>query len=88
MLAAEPAPEVQQRRRQQRLWRAQGRLSDEDIVDRLAIEQGLPLAEIVVSKKQKVTVGIDYYSGEGHALVIGQTRSGKGAPRHGAVDNS
>jgi hypothetical protein len=38
-----------------------------------------------VSKKRKVTVGIDYEGGEGHALAIGQTRSGKGLHLSGTL---
>jgi type IV secretion system protein VirD4 len=78
VLTAEPNAEVQQQRRHERQWQAQGRLPDEEVVEKLAIESGVPLAEVMMSKKRTVTVGIDYETGEGHALVIGPTRSGKG----------
>lgn len=77
-LAAEPDAEAWQQRRQQRHWQAQGRLPDEEAVEKLAIEQGVPLAAIAAGKKQTATVGVDHGAGEGHALVIGPTRSGKG----------
>ncbi|NLF65161.1 MAG: type IV secretory system conjugative DNA transfer family protein [Chloroflexi bacterium] len=77
-LAAEPNAEVQQQRRHEQQWQAQGRLPDEEVAEKLAVETGVPLAEVTVAKKQTVTVGIDYETGEGHALVTGPTRSGKG----------
>lgn len=77
-LTAEPDAEMQQQRRHERQWQAQGRLPDEEAAEKLAIEKGVPLAEVTVTEKRTVTVGIDYETGEGHALVIGPTRSGKG----------
>jgi type IV secretion system protein VirD4 len=78
VLAAEPNADVQQQRRHERQWLAQGRLPDDEVAEKLAIENGVPLAEVTVTKKRTVTVGIDYEAGEGHALVTGPTRCGKG----------
>jgi type IV secretion system protein VirD4 len=78
VLVAEPNAEVQQQRRHERQWQAQGRLPGEEAAEKLAIEEGVPLAEVTVTKKRSVTVGIDYETGEGHALVTGPTRCGKG----------
>jgi hypothetical protein len=36
------------------------------------------VAQVVKDKKETVTVGLDYETGEGHMLVVGPTRSGKG----------
>jgi type IV secretory pathway TraG/TraD family ATPase VirD4 len=56
---------------------SQGRLKDEDAGARLAITRGVPYA-LVGQGKQQVKVGLDYAAGEGHLLVSGPTRSGKG----------
>jgi hypothetical protein len=57
--------------------RSQGRLKEEDVGSRLAIERGVPYALVGEGKKQK-KVGLAYAAGEGHLLVSGPTRSGKG----------
>lgn len=76
-LAGEPSHEVMQQRRQAQQERAQGRVGDEEVVEKLAIEEGVPLAQ-VRAKKKTAPVGVDYATGEGHALIVGPTRSGKG----------
>ena len=58
--------------------RSQGRLKDEEMAEQLAIEQGVPYATVTNKKKKPVKVGLDFRSGEGHLLVSGPTRSGKG----------
>ena len=58
--------------------RSQGRLKDEEVAQQLAIQRGVPYATIAGGKKKEVKVGLDYASGEGHVLVSGPTRSGKG----------
>ena len=58
--------------------RSQGRLKEEELAEQLAIEQGVPSATLTNKKKKPVKVGLDYSSGEGHMVVSGPTRSGKG----------
>ena len=78
ILGAEPNQETLQKRRQVHHARAQGQIDETEAAEKLAIESGVPLAEAPVKRKQTVTVGMDYETGEGHALVVGPTRSGKG----------
>lgn len=75
---SEPDPLVQEQRRHQLEDKAQGRLPIKEIGEKLQITEGALAAEIEVEKKKRVTVGIDYQVGEGHMLVVGPTRSGKG----------
>ncbi|MCC6604539.1 MAG: type IV secretory system conjugative DNA transfer family protein [Anaerolineae bacterium] len=75
---SEPDPLVQEQRRLQTDDKAQGRLPIKEIGEKLQITEGVLAAEIEVDKKKRVTVGIDYQAGEGHMLVVGPTRSGKG----------
>jgi len=58
--------------------RSQGRLQEKEIAQQLTVERGVPYAIITNDKKKEVKVGLDYASGEGHVLVSGPTRSGKG----------
>ncbi|MCB9009423.1 MAG: type IV secretory system conjugative DNA transfer family protein [Ardenticatenaceae bacterium] len=58
--------------------RSQGRLQDKEVAQQLAVERGVPYATVTDDKKKEVKVGLDYASGEGHLLVSGPTRSGKG----------
>ncbi|MCB8985804.1 MAG: type IV secretory system conjugative DNA transfer family protein [Ardenticatenaceae bacterium] len=58
--------------------RSQGRLQDKEVAQEMAVERGVPYATITDDKKKEVKVGLDYASGEGHLLVSGPTRSGKG----------
>lgn len=58
--------------------RSQGRLKDEEVAQQLAIRRGVPYATVASGKKKEVKIGLDYASGEGHVLVSGPTRSGKG----------
>lgn len=58
--------------------RSQGRLQDGEVAQTLVIQRGVPYATVTGDKKKEVKVGLDYASGEGHVLVSGPTRSGKG----------
>ena len=58
--------------------RSQGRLQDKDVAQQMAVERGVPYATVTDDKKKEVKVGLDYATGEGHLLVSGPTRSGKG----------
>jgi type IV secretory pathway TraG/TraD family ATPase VirD4 len=78
ILTGEPNSLVQQQRKQEAAEKAQGRLSQADIGEKLNIEQGVPAAQVDAGKKRAVTVGMAYETGEGHMLVMGPTRSGKG----------
>jgi hypothetical protein len=78
LLGAEPNQETLHKRRQAQHARAQGQIDDTEAAENLAIETGVPLARVPARRKQTVTAGMDYQTGEGHALVIGPTRSGKG----------
>lgn len=78
IVTGEPNQLVQQQRQQQVTEKAQGRLPATEIGEKLQISQGVSSAEIVTDNKEPVTVGIDYEGGEGHMLVVGPTRSGKG----------
>lgn len=78
ILTSEPNHLVQEQRRHQAEEKAQGRLPLETVAEEMQISQGIPTAQITIGKKQPVSVGIDYEAGEGHMLVVGPTRSGKG----------
>ncbi|MBK8900275.1 MAG: type IV secretory system conjugative DNA transfer family protein [Anaerolineaceae bacterium] len=65
--------------------RSQGRLQAEEVARTLAIQRGVPYATVNEDKartgrrrSKEVKVGLDFASGEGHVLVSGPTRSGKG----------
>jgi hypothetical protein len=58
--------------------RSQGRVADEDVGQKLGMNQGVPYAIVMGAEKEQVKVGLDYDTGEGHILVTGPTRSGKG----------
>jgi type IV secretory pathway TraG/TraD family ATPase VirD4 len=58
--------------------RSQGRDEAAVVAKRLQISRGVPFVTVVDNKKKQVKVGLDYAGGEGHALVAGPTRSGKG----------
>lgn len=78
VMTGEPNQLVQQQRQQEATEKAQGRLPAEEIQKNLQIEQGVSTAQIAADKKESVMVGVDYKTGEGHMLVVGPTRSGKG----------
>lgn len=63
------------RYRQGQHRQSQGHLSAEEAAGRLAIEDGVPLA--TVGPKETI-IGVDYRTGQGHILVVGPTRAGKG----------
>ncbi|MCP5010109.1 MAG: hypothetical protein GY942_09045, partial [Aestuariibacter sp.] len=67
----EPNQLVQQQRRQQATEKAQGRFPVAAIRENLQIEQGVATAQMTADKKEAVTVGVDYKTGEGHMLVVG-----------------
>ncbi len=75
---SEPNQLVQEQRRHQAEEKAQGRLPVNEIGEKLQMTQGVPTAELKIAKKQRVSVGVDFENGEGHMLIVGPTRSGKG----------
>ncbi len=58
--------------------RSQGRTEAEVAAQKLAVNRGVPFATVADERKKTVRVGLDYTTGEGHVLVAGPTRSGKG----------
>ncbi len=65
--------------------RSQGRRQAAEVAQKLAIQQGVPYATVTDEKarvarggSKQVKVGLGYVGGEGHVLVSGPTRSGKG----------
>ncbi|MAU00665.1 MAG: hypothetical protein CL608_26265 [Anaerolineaceae bacterium] len=78
ILTSEPNQLVQQQRKQAAAEKAQGRLPQAEIEEKLQIEAGVSAAQTAAGKKETVTVGLDYETGEGHVLAVGPTRSGKG----------
>jgi hypothetical protein len=77
LFGREPDQATQQRWQQQEHERSQGRLSTREIARCHRVVQGIPLA-IVREGKQEVCAGVPYPDSEGHVLVTGPTRSGKG----------
>lgn len=78
IMTGEPNQELLQQRKQASAEKAQGRLPQAEIEKNLQIEAGVSAAQLTVDKKEAVTVGVDYETGEGHMLAVGPTRSGKG----------
>ncbi len=78
LLFGEPNQETMDKRTQEMYDRAQGRLPADKMSELLRIQQGIATAQIEGDKGEKATVGLDYESSEGHMLVVGPTRSGKG----------
>ena len=66
------------KKRLKRLAEAQGRLEPEEAAKKFAIEQGLPLVNVVDKKGKPTTVGLEFKTSEGHAMVIAPTQTGKG----------
>lgn len=65
--------------------RSQGRMKEKEVAQTLTIQRGAPYdtvnedkARTERSRSKSVKVGLDYATGEGHVLVSGPTRSGKG----------
>lgn len=56
---------------------AQGRVAADDLKEKLAIQQGIPLTEEEDGKEKKL-LGLDYETSEGHIMVVAPTRAGKG----------
>ena len=77
-LSQPPNPEAVQRWEAKREREAQGQLDNEEVVEKLATDIGIPLATVKDRKKKAVSVGLDFRTAQGHALVSGPTRSGKG----------
>ncbi len=63
---------------QERQHKAQGRLTDSEAIKTLKMDKGIPLALARIDKKNTQAIGLDYENSEGHVLVVGNTRSGKG----------
>jgi len=78
IVTGEPNQQVLQQRKQAAAEKAQGRLPQAEIEKNLHIEAGVSAAQLPAGKKEAVTVGVDYATGEGHVLAVGPTRSGKG----------
>lgn len=57
--------------------RSQGRVAADDLKEKLAIKQGVPLTQIDDGKEKKL-LGLDYQKSEGHVMVVAPTRAGKG----------
>jgi type IV secretory pathway TraG/TraD family ATPase VirD4 len=77
-LSQSPNPESVRQWEARRERKAQGQLDNEEVVEKLATDVGIPLATVLDRKKKAVSVGLDFSIAEGHALVAGPTRSGKG----------
>lgn len=77
ILTGEPNRAAIQQRKEQAHEKAQGRLPVEEAAGKLGVEEGALVARLDAGKKQPVTVGVDYKTGEGHVLAVGPTRSGK-----------
>ena len=65
--------------------RSQGRVASDDLKEKLAIKEGVPLTQIDDGKartehgrSEKKLLGLDYQKSEGHVMVVAPTRSGKG----------
>jgi hypothetical protein len=58
--------------------RSQGRIDTAAVAQKLQVTRGVPYATVADKKKRQVRVGLDYAGGEGHVLIAGPTRSGKG----------
>lgn len=64
--------------------RSQGRVAADDLKEKLAIKQGVPLTQIEdkahmkQGRKAKTLIGLDYEKSEGHVMVVAPTRAGKG----------
>ncbi|MGH2535821.1 MAG: type IV secretory system conjugative DNA transfer family protein [Candidatus Promineifilaceae bacterium] len=57
---------------------SQGHVAEDDVAQKLIITAGVPFATVANARKKPVKVGLDFAAGEGHVLVTGPTRSGKG----------
>ncbi len=57
--------------------RSQGRVAADNLKEKLTIQQGIPLTH-EEDGKEKVLLGLDYQTSEGHVMVVAPTRAGKG----------
>jgi type IV secretion system protein VirD4 len=76
-----PNPIFNMQKMLEKFSRSQGRMKDKEVAQTLAIQRGVPYATVNEDKKQvnaDLKAGLDYTTGEGHVLVSGPTRSGKG----------
>jgi len=72
-----PNPLFNMQKMLEKFARSQGRMKEKEVAQTLTIQRGAPYATVNENKKW-VKVGLDYATGEGHVLVSGPTRSGKG----------
>ncbi|MCI0645584.1 MAG: type IV secretory system conjugative DNA transfer family protein [Chloroflexi bacterium] len=77
LLSQPPNPLFDMRKKLEQFAHSQGRAEEKLIGQKLAVRRGVPFAW-VGEDKQAVKVGLDETAGEGHVLVVGPTRSGKG----------
>ncbi len=80
-----PNPLFNMQKTMERFARSQGRMTGKEVVQTLAVQRGVSFATVTEGKgraerarSKLVKVGLDYAAGEGHVLVSGPTRSGKG----------
>ena len=80
-----PNPLFNMQKMLEKFARSQGRMKDKEVAQTLTIQRGVPYATVNEdkaraerSRSKPVKVGLDYATGEGHVLVSGPTRSGKG----------
>lgn len=66
------------KKRLEQLAEAQGRLEPEQAAAKFAIKWGVPLTQVADRKGKVKTVGLDFATSKGHALVIAPTQAGKG----------
>lgn len=84
-LSQPPTEQYAMQKKLEESARAQGRVAAEDLREKLAIKQGIPLtgleddkASAKKGRSEKILLGLDYEKSEGHALVVAPTRAGKG----------
>lgn len=80
LLGQPPPPLFGLRKLLERMARGQGRIEAGEAARQLAIEQGVPLAQVAAQQHQtkRALVGLSYERAEGHAIVVAPTRAGKG----------
>jgi hypothetical protein len=77
LLGQPPHPLFRLRKRLEQMAQGQGRVEAGEAARALAMEQGVPLAQVVEGKKQTL-LGLAYEQVEGHVIVVAPTRAGKG----------
>lgn len=85
ILSQPPNPQYSMQKMLDKTSRSQGRVAADDLKEKLAIKQGVPLTQIDVGKtrtnkgrRDTVLIGLDYQKSEGHVMVVAPTRAGKG----------